>query len=102
MSLLRQGKPLEAMQYLLKAAMMELREPYKAIMESRKAEKLLPYRKRGALDLISATKEGLSNVASSLQSLGLDFWAFKKSQDILFLDPYDPDAHLFPALLYTH
>ncbi|MBF0345435.1 MAG: tetratricopeptide repeat protein [Nitrospirae bacterium] len=80
----------------------DLYEPYKSIETSKKAESLLQYRKRGELDFIKATKNGISNIGYSYQELGLDYWAFKKSQDILALDPYDPNAHLLPALVYTN
>lgn len=77
-------------------------EPYKAILVSREAEKRLKFRKKGALDLLEATKNGLANVGASLDKLGLDFWGYSKSLDILLNDPYDPNAHLFPSVIQTN
>ena len=95
--------PRDSMPHVIKAMIHNDRyEPFLAIMEARKAEERLPFRKKGTLDLLKATKDGMSNVASSLRSLGLDYWSLKKSTDILRLDPYDPNAHLFPSVVHTN
>ncbi|NGZ06366.1 MAG: TonB-dependent receptor [Magnetococcales bacterium] len=77
-------------------------EPYLALQAARQAEPLLPRRKRGSLDLIQVTRQGLSNVGAALRALGLDYWSYKKAQDVLHVDPYDPDSHFFLGTVHAN
>lgn len=94
-----EADPNDSTPYIIKSIIYnDDNEPYKAIQETRKAEKLLPYRKKGVLDILNATKAGMSNIAYSLKELGLDMWSVRKATQILTIDPYDPNAHLFPSV----
>lgn len=95
--------PNDAVPHLVKSAIHnDLHQPAQALLASREAEKRLPFRKKGDLDLTTTAKDGMSHAGYALNALGLDFWSYKKSIDILMIDPFDPGAHLFPALVNSN